>query len=221
MPTFASDSFGGVNGTELSAHNANWKKVSGFSASAQIADGRLRATSTSSPVYYYDVAPGSADYSVSADITRRSTGDVSTMGFLARASATATTHYRVISGVPDARVLLGKFVGGVYTLIGETYGGPSVGYTSNVRLELIGSSLKIYIDGSGTPAASYTDSSITDAGYAGVRAYSGATPGDSVGVHLDNFLAATPGESSAPTINSITASNITQTGARITLGLTR
>lgn len=220
MPTFASDSFASANGTELSAHNANWKKPTGFSASAQIANGRLRPSSTSSPVYYYDVAPGSADYSVSADITRLSSGD-SNMGLLARASATANTHYRVISGSPDAFVTLGKFVGGGFTVIGSADAGLSVGNTSNVRLELIGSSLKIYINGSKTPVASYTDSSITAAGYAGVRAYSGAAPGDSVGAHLDNFLAATPGGAASPAINSITASNITQTGATITLGLTR
>ena len=220
MPTFASDSFASANGTELSAHNANWKKVSGFSASAQIANGRLRPSSTSSPIYYYDVAPGSADYSVSADITRLSSGD-SNIGFLARASATAATHYRVMSGFSDVSVTLGKFVGGVYTLIGNIDAGLSVGNTSNVRLELIGSSLKIYINGSATPAAAYTDSSITAAGYAGVRAFSGVAPEDAVGSHLDNFLAATPGGASAPTITSITASNITSSGARITLGLTR
>ena len=220
MPTFASDSFASANGTELSAHNANWKKVPGFSASAQIANGRLRASSTSSPVYYYDVAPGSADYSVSADFEALSNSD-SCIGFLARASATTATHYRAIPNFPIGYVTLGKFVGGTFTALGTAYVGLSVGVPVNVRLELIGSALKLYLNGSETPAASYTDNSITAAGYAGVRAYSGVAPGDSVGAHLDNFLAATPGGAASPTINSITASNIASSGARITLGLTR
>ena len=220
MPTFASDSFGSANGTELSAHNANWKKVPGFSASAQIANGRLRASSTSSPVYYYDVAPGSADYSVSAIFEVLSNSD-SAIGFLARVSATTATHYRTIPNYPVGYVTLGKFVGGNFTVLGSAYAGIAIGVSVNVRLELIGSALKLYINESATPAASYTDNSITAAGYAGVRAYSGVTPGDSVGAHLDKFLAATPGGAASPTINSITASNITSSGARITLGMTR
>lgn len=219
MPTFASDSFGSANGTELSAHNANWKKVSGFSASAQIANGRLRASTTSSPVYYYDAAPGSADYSVSADITRLSTAE-SDMGLIARASPTANTHYRVMSAMGGSSLYTGKFVNGTYTELGVLNAGLNVGSTVTVELELTGATLNIYLDGAGTPSATYTDGSITAAGYAGVRAFSRNT-GDAEGTHLDNFLAATPGGASAPTINSITASNITSSGARITLGVTR
>ncbi len=218
MPTFASDTFASANGTELSAHNANWKKVSGFSASAQIANGRLRASTTSSPVYYYDTAPGSADYSVSADFTRLSSAE-SSVGLLARASTTVATHYRVVSDYDIGYVSLGRFINGSYTLIGTIPAGLFSGVTVNVRLELIGSALKLYLNGSETPAASYTDSSIAAAGYAGVRGYSSTAPGDSVGVHLDNFLASTP-DAPAPSLSGLTTSHITSSGARHSLTLT-
>lgn len=219
MPTFASDSFDGANGTELSAHNPAWKKVSGFSASAQIANGRLRPSSTASPLYYYDVAPGSADYSVAADF-HVLTSDQSSTAICARLQSNASTHYRLNHGYSSKAMETGKFVAGAYTLLGNS-GSLLPGASANFRLEVIGNSIKVYRDGSTTPQASYTDSSISAAGYAGVRAYSAVSPSDSIGSHIDNFLAATPGGASAPTINSITASNVTQTGARITLGLTR
>ena len=219
MPTFASDSFGSANGTELSAHNAKWKKVSGFSANAQIAGGRARASSTSSAMYYYDAAPGSADYSVSADYSRISTL-VSAVALTLRNSTTAANCYRLYPDPASGAAVVGKFVAGAYTELGSISSVIAGNETANLRLEAIGATLKVYKNGSSTALATYADSSVTSAGYAGVRSFSSVAPSDSDGLHIDNFLAATP-DPVVSAINSILASNITQTGARITLGLTR
>lgn len=218
MPTFASDSFGSANGTELSAHNAAWKKISGLTGNAQIANGRLRPSSTTTPAYYYDAAPGSADYSVSADFTTLSGAD-SAIGILARASSSAATHYRLLVGTTSFATI-GKFVSGSFTTITSFSPGMASGETANFRLELIGSALKVYKNGSTDVLASATDSSISAAGFAGVRAFSSVTPGDAVGVHIDNFLAYTgsPG-SPTPTGITVSASNITSSTARITATL--
>lgn len=217
MPTFASDTFASANGTELSAHNANWKKVSGFSASAQIANGRLRPSNTASPLYYYDVAPGSADYSVAANF-HVLTNAQSSMAICARLQSNASTHYRLNHGYATNAMEAGKFVAGTFTLLGNS-GSLLPGESANFRLEVIGNSIKVYRDGSTAPQASYTDSSISAAGYAGVRAYSAVSPSDSIGSHIDNFLAATP-DAPAPTLSGLTTSHITSSGARHSLTLT-
>ncbi len=191
MVIIASDDFSGTNGQELSAYNPLWKKVSGLSANAQIANGRARASTTASPVYYYDAAPASPDYSVSADFTRLSTAE-SDLGLIARASATENTHYRLVSAAGESRLYFGKFVSGAYTQMGLFEIGLTVGATVHVRLELLGTALSIYINGSTTPVQTYTDSSIQAAGYAGVRAFSRSV-GDTVGSHLDNFTISTLG----------------------------
>ena len=227
MPAFASDSFSSANGTELSAHNPAWKKVTGFSASAQIANGRARASSTSSTMYYYDASPGSADYSVSADCTRISTLN-SVLALTLRSAANAANCYRLYPEPVNGTFILGSFVAGSYAELGASTSQIAVGETANIRFEVTGSSssggtvLRAYKNGSGTHFLSRTDStaSLDGAGFAGVRSFSAVAPSDTGGVHLDNFLAATP-DAPAPTITSITASNITSSGARITLGLTR
>ena len=219
MTTFASDEFGGSNGTLLHTWNPSWKKVSGFTADAQLADGRARASSTSSAMYYYDAAPGSADYSVSADCKRISTL-VSTVALTLRNSTTAANCYRLYPDATTGEAAVGKFVAGAYTALGSVSSAIAVGETANLRFEAIGTTLNVYKNGSSTALATYTDSSISSAGRAGLRSFSSSSPSDSGGVHIDNFLAATP-DSVVSAINSITASSITQTGATITLGLTR
>ena len=219
MTTFASDEFGGSNGTLLHTWNPSWKKVSGFTADAQLADGRARASSTSSAMYYYDAAPGSADYSVSADC-RRITTHVSTVALILRSSTTAANGYRLYLDPVAGSAVVGKFVAGAYTELGSISSVIAVSETANLRLEAIGATLKVYKNGSSTALATYADSSVTSAGYAGLRSFSSVAPSDSAGLHIDNFLAATP-DPVVSAINSIAASGLTPTGATITLGLTR
>lgn len=170
-------------------------------------------------MYYYDAAPGSADYSVSADVERLTFQDVGA-GLLLRMSSSAATGYRIFANPGSGLVELGKFVSGTYTSLGTTPFNTLPLGTTNLRLEAVGSALKVFKNADSTPILSVSDASISAAGYAGLRPFSSVTPSDTGGAQIDNFLAATP-DAPAPTINSITASNITASGARITLGLTR
>ena len=81
-------------------------------------------------------------------------------------------------------------VAGSFTLLGSSAQALTDETAYNVKLEMIGTAIKLYKEGSSTPLISATDSSITAAGKAGVRLISGATvPSDNTGIHIDNFSA--------------------------------
>ena len=193
MAQFASESFTGTEGAELAAHNASFTKCPSLTGAIEIASNRGRCTSTTSPGYYHSGAPASADYQVTADLTKVSAA-VSFLGVIGRQSTSANTCYRctvdptVTSTVGTLQLF--KFVAGTATQLGSS---TSVDYvtadTRQIKLEMVGSAIKAYWDGSGSPTISVTDTAISAAGKAGVRGFSSAAPSDSVGGHITNFSA--------------------------------
>lgn len=193
MAQFASDSFAGTEGQELAAYSGSWAKVTGLTGAFEIVSGLIRASSTTSPCYYHSGSPASADYSVSADIYKPSTS-ADVIGVTARTSTGANTMYRAsINQNADAvnsQLQLFKFVAGVTTQLGSntnvTHGTST---TKNIKLECVGSAIKVYWDGSGSASISVTDTAISAAGKAGVRAFSASSPTDTNVPQLDNFSA--------------------------------
>lgn len=201
MAQFASESFTGTEGAELAAHNAAFTKCPSLTGAIEIASNRGRCTSTTSPGYYHSGAPASADYQVTADLTKVSAA-VSFIGVLGRQSTSVNTSYRATvdptSSGSTGTMQLFKFVAGVATQLGSS---TSVTYvtseTREIKLEMVGSAIKVFWDGSGSPTISVTDTAISAAGKAGVRGFSSAAPGDSVGGHITNFSADDIGGGSA------------------------
>jgi hypothetical protein len=193
MAQFASDLFEGVEDTELSAYNAAWTKAPGTTGSMEIASGRLRPSTTVSPGYYHSGVPASADYSVSANCYKFGATTSNSVAVNGRQSTSANTLYRAAiyrSSTSQCTVALHKFVAGTATQLGSNISvAHADGATLNLKLEMVGTAIKLYHAGAETPSISVTDSSITDAGRAGVRAYSADAPSDTIGVHLADFSA--------------------------------
>lgn len=194
MAQFASGSFTGSDGTTLSTHDAAWTLHTSYSIAAQLASNRIRITTAglSSSVYWHSGTPASADYSVSADIFAKTTdGGDGIAGVVGRVNTAANTLYmaRYVGQATDGWQLF-KFVAGAATQLGSSSAQSLTDETSyNVKLEMIGSAIKLYKEGSGTALISATDSSITAAGKSGIRLGNDTTASDTSGLHLDNFSA--------------------------------
>ena len=197
MAQFASASFTGTAGTELSDADSNWTKAPSSSAQNIIISdagrGRLDAVNAAASIYYHSGTPASADYSVSSTLfAKQASGGDTYIGVTGRQSTSVNTHYLAWygGGITDAWQLY-KVVAGAVTQLGSNSGQvltDETGYA--VKLEMIGTAIKLYKEGSSTPTISVTDSAITAAGKAGIRgAQSTGSFGDTFGLHIDDFSA--------------------------------
>lgn len=131
---------------------------------------------------YASGTPASADYSVQCDYTMYT--DIASIAICGRMSTSASTFYYVY--YLSNELVLAKQVNGVITSLGtDVTGIMTNGNTYVLKLEMIGSAIKAYVNG--VQKISATDSAITAAGKAGVRSAGANDAG--TGKHIDNFLA--------------------------------
>lgn len=191
MAQFASDSFTGTENTELVAYSASWTNGPVATGKMEIAANRIRHNSTTSSIYYHANTPASADYSVSADLYVKSTGISNAPGVAGRMSTSIASFYmaRYLADAANLAWELYKAVDNTFTLLGSS-AQTLVDETSyNIKLDMVGTAIKLFKESEGTAVISVTDSSVTAAGRAGIRTYSGVAPSDTTGLHLDNFSA--------------------------------
>jgi hypothetical protein len=141
-----------------------------------------RALCRSAGTAYYSGTPASADYSVTADIVIKSSAG--STGVAGRISTTALTMYYAYIEQVTGKVVLAKKINGATTSLGVSSSTYGIG-TVSLTLDMVGTTIRALING--VAVASATDSSITAAGKAGIRAP--AISDTTTGKHLDNFVA--------------------------------
>jgi hypothetical protein len=161
---------------------------------------------------YPSGSPGSADYQVQGDYWFSGTKalGLSLVGRLDTAADTfywarhnpSTNNWELIKRVAAANTTLGTF--------NDT--GFTTGVTRAIKLEMIGTAIKVYVDG--TQRISVTDSAISAAGKGGVLAQGDSSAGR---IRLDNFLASDLTVPGAGTIGTATIDRF----ARVTLPFTK
>ena len=174
MTTFASDTFGSADGTELPTHNANWAKSGGSGLGIVVCDGSNRARDTNSTVgiYYRDEAPASADYSVQFDFIRLADEGNHGVYVAARVSTSAATLYIFGQSAGLSRVY--RRVDGTYTQLGSTTNEAlalDTAFLFKLAVETSGANcvLTCTIDGAARSGSPITDTSpITAAGKSGI-----------------------------------------------------
>jgi len=190
MTQFASDSFTGTEGDELTAYSSDWLNGPAYTGKMEISANRSRQASTASSLYRHATAPASADYSVSADLFAKTTAPDNSVGVVGRASASAATFYHArYGGTSTQKWQLYKIVNGSFTLLGDSYQILVDETSYNVKLDMTGTAIKLFKENEGTAVVSVTDSAITAAGAAGLRSYTGTAITDTSGMHADNFSA--------------------------------
>lgn len=183
--TLLNDSFTGTGGTELSVYSSSWVKHPVNNGNISIQNNRGRGGGTGPILYRNNTPPVSADYSVEADLYYAGIHS-GALSILARMDDTVATFYmlRVAINSSPIKLELYKFVGGVATLLaGDVIVGGSVGTTYTTKLDVKGSTIKAYLNGS--LIYNVADTSITAAGFAGLRDYAGGVT--TTGLHVDNF----------------------------------
>ena len=212
MATFLNDTFTGAAGTELSAHTgesgATWAEASyANTGEAVLTDAnRLRANTDNGDLYYASGVPASADYEVEADLYVLSLID-GQVGVHGRVSTAQQTYYRAVYKREDGQWQLFKAVNGTFTLLGSYTQALSTATSYNLRLRMVGTSIKVFIDD--VERISVTDSAVSAAGRAGIITYRTAT--NSTGIHISNVSATdlVTSPETTVTLKSVTATTAT------------
>lgn len=197
-PIFASDDFNTGSGDLVGTTpdmGGNWTDGSeAGSPSPVYASNRVRQEDSPTSFTYVATTPASADYYVQADVIPQSGGSGGVAGVIGRKTAGtgSTTNYNLYwadyydhatAGSRQWRLI--KAVGGSVTVLG-TYTENIGTTTKTLKLEMIGTAIKLYVDG--VQRVSVTDSSVTAAGRAGVVFGAAASPTTNA-IFLDNFVA--------------------------------
>ena len=194
----STDAFTGTSGSSLAVHSDGlgtiWKHQAG-AANAVITDtNRVRRNAADYTIDYVDATPPSANYSVEADLDVMSNLASDTTGVIGRLNTATNTFYLArweqSASFGTGTWRLARYNNGTVTSLGALTGQaePVQGETYRIKLEMIGSSLALFVNG--VLKVSATDATITAAGKAGIM--DGADAGSSsksnaTGLHLDDF----------------------------------
>jgi hypothetical protein len=207
MTTLAQDTFTDSSGLALASHTpdigAAWSLHPSYTGVVKIAStNRARGDDTNAGVYVSGTVPANADYSVECDVNRINFDVHVYGGVVARCNSAADTMYRAYFTTASNSIVLDKVVAGVvtnlgsYALSGAFFREADIG-TYKVRLVCTGTNIEVFIIDPGaiapanttyTSRISVTDSDIAAIGKGGIYLLDNATPSDTAGVHLDNFL---------------------------------
>lgn len=193
MAIVVSDSFTGSDGTELFSYNSVWDNHPSFSPDLVISNAnRCRTTGSSGTARCYRMAtdPGADAYDVYCNI-RFVTYDTATgqaIGPAGRIDTSANTMYFARHNPVAGQWQLFKTVAGVSTSLGTYSQTFSAGDEPLAKLTLrtSGNTVELLVDG--VSRITSTDTAITARGLGGIREGSGQPGGNSVQVHVDNFV---------------------------------
>lgn len=206
MPALGPIAFTGSNGATIQSLDANWVKVTGFTADGLIISNRVRS-SAANALYYYNAAMGSADQEVSADFyIAGTTSTTVTAWIFARLLSTEQTGYGA-RWRRNTGWQIFRYNAGTPTQIGSTAGPTTytAGTVKAATLRCVGSTISLLVDG--TEIINATDGSpLTAAGYAGLLSSNTSTTD---GPYLDNWSATETGTAIAGTVASAAATGKT------------
>jgi hypothetical protein len=199
MATFDSDAFTDTTGTLLSAHTptagGSWAICTGTTNTARITSGGRTRNSFSAGEadYLCQGTPGSADYTVQADLWAGSSAATNYAGLYGRSDpsggqngTTGKTYLSLYDGGAPGW-LLTKAVNNTFTQLGSTFSQSLTLSTSTTfKMTMTGTSLVLNV--AGTDRVTTTDSAVTAAGQAGVFILSSSLT-DNTALELDNFSA--------------------------------
>lgn len=191
----SSDTFTDTPDKALTSHTgevgATWTAYLGSNLAKVSPANRLYRSGTGFTAYYTSATPASADYSVQADVVFRSNIANDYAGVIGRASTSVATFYgarwQPTSG-GGSWVIYKYNNGALSTLATTAAASRTIGQTDRIELEMVGSAIKLYVDGVLTTSA--TDATITAAGRGGIFDGNPSAPiakTDTTGIQYDNF----------------------------------
>jgi hypothetical protein len=193
MGRFLHDTFTDADGTLLQNHTgeigASWTKYPGYANDAVITSNRLRGNGAADSEFYYASGlPPAADYDVEVTfkVVTLLAGDSPT--FMARADTGVApgndTYYYVQYQHDTGNWVLGKAVAGTFSELGTFSQSYSAGDAPVAQLELRGSTLRLFLDG--TLRISASDAALGAPGRVGVSLYNSD---GTAGYHIEAITA--------------------------------
>lgn len=185
MQQFLYEDFDGPAGTSLGQRRDTWKQITGVTGGLLLdGAGAVRHNGQANTAAYYrnDSLAASPDYSVSADLYNAN-GLPSVLG---RVSPETNTFY--CARTNGNTIELYRFVNGSASLMGTQSTGLTGLRVYNLRLEMTGTVIAVYVNGSPTPIFSFISAHIPGPGYTGVRLNQSASPFGTI----DNLTASIP-----------------------------
>lgn len=193
MATFLNDTLTDTNGVLLTAHTgetgATWAKETGQTGVFTVQTNRIYC-STTNACYYSSGVPVHPDYEVTGTVEIITAAN-NEVGIVGRAATGAVTHYwaslkRVSSGGGTWSLNLNSYVNGTANSLG-TYACGALTGTHTIKLRMVGNQISVYLDGT-LRIGPVTDTAVTAAGRAGVRAITAVTT--TTGFHIADISAA-------------------------------
>jgi hypothetical protein len=187
------DTFTGTAGNSLMPHamddGSTWVLRTGSEAAPIFTNGnRIRQNGASGFDIYSSAGLGTADYSVEADIYVASSVANFWPGVMGRMLASNINNANnscYFAQADSTGWQLFSKVTGTTTQIGSYSQSLSAGTTYNLRMSMVGSSIKVFVNG--VQRISVTNSAVNNTGVAGLSYWSSATGSNTVGMHIDNF----------------------------------
>lgn len=208
MATFLSDTFTEASDMMLSAHTgetgATWTSHTSTPFDGAHTAVRLSAAIDRVRPYfggdgpefldYASGSPASADYDVTGQMFYAGPGGPNfsgDIGVAGRVSTSAATCY-VAYWDEGVAWTLGKWVAGTFTSLG-TYAATTLttSQTYALKLSMVGTAIKLYLDG--VERVAVTDSDVSAAGKAGVYLHQNSDGADTHGLQIDSITAADAG----------------------------
>jgi uncharacterized repeat protein (TIGR01451 family) len=192
--TITYDSFTGTAGAVLSSRSgeigASWSAYGSPTTTAVLSnENRARRNGSGFAMYTASGTPPSADYSLQTDINVKSVLSQDAIGLTARTTAGENFYLARLSvNGPTTSWDLLKIVNGTSTSLASTPVSLSAGQNHTLKLNVVGTQLTMWANGS--QIASVSDSALSATGSPGLRfGYGGATgvPTNTAGFHADNF----------------------------------
>ena len=196
--TTSSDSFTDTSGKLLAAHTgelaAAWTRVLGTANATVSNEGRIFKANAGYSVDQNSLVQATPDYTVEADLVHKSVLTDDAMGVIGRYNTSSNTFYLASWEERDNSWNLALVTNGTIDYLDYVLNQPAlvIGQTYRLKLEMVGSALKLYVNG--VLKASVTDTTLTAAGRAGImtgRVATTAAQSNTTGLHLDNFQVST------------------------------
>ncbi len=193
--TLSSDSFTDASQTPLTGHTgelgATWSFYQGADLAKISSANRLYRSGSGFSAYYTNATPPSSDYSVEADLVFRSNINNDFAGVVGRVDTAGVNAYgaRWEQGTNGGNWVLFEYDNGnLVTLRSVAATARTANQVNRIKLEMIGSLIKLYVDG--VQITSVTDTTISGAGRAGFfdgNPSAAITKTDTTGIQYDNF----------------------------------
>ena len=170
--TTSSDSFTDTSGKLLAAHTgelaAAWTRVLGTANATVSNEGRIFKATAGYSVDQNSLVQATPDYTVEADLVHKSVLTDDAMGVIGRYNTSSNTFYLASWEERDNSWNLALVTNGTIDYLDYVLNQPALvtGQTYRLKLELVGSALKLYVNG--VLKVSVTDTTLTAAGRAGI-----------------------------------------------------